>query len=295
MIANHPKQRASVKGHSMSYVDQGTGAPVLFLHGNPTSSYLWRNIIARLSSSYRCIAPDLIGMGDSDKLTPSGPDRYSFFEHREYLDGFIESLGLTEPLILAVHDWGSALGFDWARRNASAGRVRGIAYMEAIVGGRAWADFPEPARGVFQALRTDAGERMILDENFFVEQLLPVSMFRKLTPAEHDEYRRPFREPGESRRPTLSWPRQLPIDGEPPEIFALVEQYVAFLATSPLPKLFINAEPGRIVTGALREQCRAWPNQRELTVKGLHYVQEDTPDAIADAILDWASTLKRDA
>jgi haloalkane dehalogenase len=295
MIANHPKQRASVKGHSMSYVDQGAGGPVLFLHGNPTSSYLWRNIIAKLSPSYRCIAPDLIGMGDSDKLTPSGPERYSFFEHREYLDGFIDSLGLTEPVILVVHDWGSALGFDWARRNASSGKVRGIAYMEAIVGGRAWSDFPEPARGVFQALRSDAGERMILDENFFVEQLLPLSMFRKLTPAEHDEYRRPFREPGESRRPTLSWPRQIPIAGEPPEICALVEEYVAFLATSPVPKLFINAEPGRIITAAQREQCRAWPNQRELTVKGLHYVQEDTPDEIADAIRDWASTLKRDA
>lgn len=279
----------------MSYVDQGSGTPILFLHGNPTSSYLWRNIIAKLSPSYRCIAPDLIGMGDSDKLTPSSPDRYSFFEHREYLDGFIASLELGEPVILAVHDWGSALGFDWARRNASAGKVRGIAYMEAIVGSRNWTDLPEPVRGVFQALRSDAGERMILEENFFVEQLLPMSMFRKLAPAEHDEYRRPFRQPGESRRPTLSWPRQIPIEGEPPEICALVEQYAAFLATSPLPKLFINAEPGRIVTSAQREQCRAWPNQRERTIKGLHYVQEDAPDEIADAILDWATTLRPDA
>ena len=295
MIANYPKKRATVKGLSMSYVEQGTGAPVLFLHGNPTSSYLWRNIIAELSPSYRCIAPDLIGMGDSDKLAPSGPDRYSFFEHREYLDGFIASLALDEPVILVIHDWGSALGFDWARRNASAGNVRGIAYMEAIVGGRAWTDLPLPVRGIFQALRTDAGERMVLDENFFVEQLLPMSMLRTLSPAELDEYRRPFREPGESRRPTLSWPRQIPIEGEPPEICALVEEYAAFLATSNLPKLFIDAEPGRIVTDAQRERCRTWPNQREVTVKGLHYVQEDAPHEIAAAILDWASTLKPNA
>ncbi len=291
MIANHPKRRVSVKGHTMSYVEQGTGAPVLFLHGNPTSSYLWRNIIAQLSPSYRCIAPDLIGMGDSDKLTPSGPDRYSFFEHREYLDGFLDAIGLREPVILVIHDWGSALGFDWARRHAEAGRVRGIAYMEAIVGERAWSDIPEPARGIFQAFRSPAGERMILEENVFVEQLLPQSILRKLTAEEHDEYRRPFREPGEGRRPTLSWPRQIPFDGEPKEMCALVADYQRFLAASPLPKLFIDAEPGRLLTGTMRDICRAWPNQREVTVKGLHYVQEDSPDEISAAILDWAKTV----
>jgi haloalkane dehalogenase len=289
MIENHPKRRVSVKGHAMSYVDVGTGAPMVFLHGNPTSSYLWRNIITPVSARFRCLAPDLIGMGDSDKLTPSGPDRYTFFEHRDYLDAFLDSLALTEPVVLVIHDWGSALGFDWARRHP--GRVRGIVYMEAIVGTRAFRDVPEPGRGIFQALRSAAGEKMILEENFFIEQLLPMSILRKLTPAEHDEYRRPFREPGEGRRPTLSWPRQIPFDGEPEDISALVQDYARFMAASPLPKLWIDAEPGRLLTGAMRDVVRGWPNQRVVTVKGLHYLQEDAPDEIAAAILDWAKTL----
>jgi haloalkane dehalogenase len=281
------KRKVLVRGHQMSFVDQGSGEPLLFLHGNPTSSFLWRNIIGKVSETYRCIAPDLIGMGDSDKLPDSN---YSFFEHRDFLDGFIASLALTGPVTLVLHDWGSALGFDWARRHPAG--VRGFVYMEAIAGARTWADIPEPARALFRALRSPKGEQLILEENLFVEKLLPQSMLRTLTPAEHDEYRRPFRERGEARRPTLSWPRQLPIDGEPREICALVEEYAAFLASSPLPKLFVNAEPGRILTGALREACRRWPNQREVTVRGLHYVQEDSPDEIAAAILDWARSAR---
>ena len=221
---------------------------------------------------------------------PSGPERYTFTEHRGFLDAFLESMAFDEPLVLVVHDWGSALGFDWACRHPD--RVRGIAYMEAIVGMRSWEDFPLASRPIFQAFRSPAGERLVLEENAFVEQVLPGAILRKLTEAEHDEYRRPFREPGESRRPTLSWPRQLPIEGEPKEIRALVEAYVGFLAQSSIPKLFVNADPG-ILSGSARDTCRRWLNQREVTVPGLHYVQEDSPAEIAAAIADWARPLRR--
>ena len=290
MSDQKPKKFLNVSGSRMAYVERGAGAPLLFLHGNPTSSYLWRNVIAPLAANYRCIAPDLIGMGDSDKLAASeGPDRYSFFSHQRYLDGFIEALELDQPVTLVIHDWGSALGFDWARRFPE--RVRGIAYMEAVVAVRKWQDMPEQGRLTFQALRSERGEPLILEQNLFVEQMLPRSMLRTLTPEEHDEYRRPFREPGEDRRATLSWARQLPIEGEPREICELVERYAAFMVKSPIPKLFINADPGRLLTGPARDACRRWPNQREVTVKSLHYVQEDCPLEIATAVAGWASTL----
>ena len=289
MHPENTKQFKHINNARLAYVERGSGRPMLFLHGNPTSSFLWRNILGPLSAEYRCIAPDLLGMGDSDKLSGDDPERYSFFVQQRYLDGFIESLSLDQPLILVVHDWGSALGFDFARRYPA--RVRGIAYMEAITGIRAWDAMPPQARELFQALRSAAGEAMILEQNAFIEKLLPLSMLRTLTPEEHDEYRRPFREPGEGRRPTLSWPRQLPIGGEPREICALVERYASFLAESAMPKLFINAEPGRLLTGALREACRRWPNQTEVTVSGLHYVQEDSPAEITSAIREWARSL----
>lgn len=283
------KKYKTIAGARMAYVDVGEGDPIVFLHGNPTSSYLWRNIIAPLSARYRCLAPDLIGMGDSEKLVAGGTERYSFFEHRRYLDGFLDSLDFARKPILVVHDWGSALGFDWLRRFPE--RARAVAYMEAILGAREWDELPPPAREIFQALRSPHGEQLVLDENFFVEQLMPKSILRELLPAEREEYRRPFREPGEARRPTLSWPRQLPIGGEPPEICELVERYVAFLERSPLPKLFVNAEPGRLLVGAPRERCRRFPNQREVTVSGLHYIQEDSPSEIATAISEWAKDL----
>lgn len=247
----------------MAYVDRGSGRPLVFLHGNPTSSFLWRNVLGPLSAKARCIAPDLIGMGDSDKLGSSGPGSYSFFEHRAFVDAFLDELELDD-VALVVHDWGSALGFDWARRHP--GRIRAIVYMEAIVGTMRWDEWAPGPRALFQRLRSDEGERLVLDENAFVETVLPASVLRKLTPEELEEYRRPFRTPGESRRATLSWPRQLPIDGEPREVCEEVERYARWLATSPLPKLFVNAEPGRILTGRLREECRRWPNQRELAV-----------------------------
>jgi haloalkane dehalogenase len=279
------KKRAQVRGRSMAYVEAGSGAPIVFLHGNPTSSYLWRNVIPHLEALGRCIAPDLIGMGDSQKLEPSGPERYRFVEHREYLDELLSVLGVTRDVTLVVHDWGSALGFDWARRHPDA--VRGIAYMEAIVRPLTWAEWPDAARAVFQSFRSPAGEAMVLEQNVFVERVLPGSILRGLGEAEIAVYRRPFAAAGESRRPTLTWPRQIPIEGEPADVCAIVEEYAAWLARSPLPKLFVNAEPGAILIGAQREFCRSWPNQREITVRGSHFIQEDSPDEIGAAIAEW--------
>ena len=279
------KQIVQVNGLDMAYVEVGEGDPVVFLHGNPTSSYLWRDVIPHMSGLGRCVAPDLIGMGDSAKLADSGPDRYRFVEHREYLDALFEALGIDDRVTLVVHDWGSGLGFDWASRHRDA--VTGSVYMEAIVTPVTWDDWPEAARGIFQGLRSEAGERMILDKNVFVERILPGSIIRDLTDEEMAEYRRPFSEPGESRRPTLTWPRQIPIDAQPGDVAAIVADYGAWLATSDIPKLFVNADPGAILTGRQREVCRAWPNQQEVTVPGIHFIQEDSADAIGTAIAEW--------
>ncbi|MEE8580478.1 MAG: haloalkane dehalogenase [Myxococcota bacterium] len=284
-----PKKRVRVLGRQMAYVEVGEGAPIVFLHGNPTSSYLWRNVIPHLEGQGRCIAPDLIGMGDSDKLEPSGPGRYRFVEHREHLDGFLEALGVSDDVTLVVHDWGAALGFDWARRHPEA--VRGIAYMEAIVRSMSWEEWPEVARSIFQGFRSEAGESMVLERNMFVEQVLPASILRKLSDAEMEVYRRPYREPGESRRPTLTWPREIPVGGEPADVVAIVQDYADWLAGCQLPKLFIDADPGAILVGAQRDFCRSWPNQQEVRVAGNHFVQEDSPDEIGRAIAEWRSAL----
>jgi len=281
----YPKRSIAVKGLSMACVDQGEGAPIVFLHGNPTSSYLWRNIIPHLAGQGRCIAPDLLGMGDSQKLPQSGPGSYTFAQHREYLDGLLEELQLGSEVTLVVHDWGSALGFDWANRHRE--RVKGIAYMEALVAPVSWAQWPKPMRQLFQAFRSPAGEKLVLEQNIFVEQVLPQSVLRGLGEAEMAVYRRPFAEAGESRRPTLTWPRQIPIEGEPEDVVRIVSDYGAWLAQSPLPKLFVNAEPGAILRGELRELCRSWPNTTEVTVKGTHFIQEDSPDEIGRAISEW--------
>ena len=283
------KQYASVLGKRMAYVDVGEGDAVLFLHGNPTSSFLWRNIIPHLSDVARCIAPDLIGMGDSDALDDPGPDSYRFVEHREYLDDLLVQLDIGDRITLVIHDWGSALGFDWANRHRD--RVKGIAYMEAIVQNVSWEMWPEAARSIFEAMRSPAGETIILEKNVFVERILPSSILRDLTEEEMAMYRAPYLVPGESRRPTLTWPRQLPIEGEPEEVASIVRDYGRWLRESDLPKLFINADPGSILTGAQREFCRSWPNQTEVTVPGLHFIQEDSPDEIGAAIRDWYQTL----
>jgi haloalkane dehalogenase len=274
-------KRLDVLDSTMAYVDAGQGPPVVFLHGNPTSSYLWRNVIPHVTAVGRCLAPDLIGMGDSG---PASAGSYRFVDHARYLDAWFDALGLRD-VTLVVHDWGSALGFWWAFRHQS--RVRGLAYLEAIVRPVTWAEWPDNARKIFQAMRSPAGEELVLDRNVFVERILPASILRRLDDAEMEAYRRPWRTPGEARRPMLTWPREIPIAGEPADVVRLVEQYGAWLATSPVPKLFVNAEPGSILVGAPREFCRAWANQREVTVKGLHFVPEDSPDEIGRAVADF--------
>jgi haloalkane dehalogenase len=285
----YPKKRTEVLGVEMAYVDVGSGDPIVLQHGNPTSSYLWRNVIPHLEGLGRCIAPDLVGMGDSAKLPASGPDRYTFVEHRRYWEALLEQLGVRENVTLVIHDWGSALGFDWARRHPDA--LRGIAYMEAIVRPLTWDEWPEPARKTFQGFRSPAGEAMVLEKNVFVERVLPGSVLRELGEAEMEVYRRPFREPGEDRRPTLTWPRQIPIEGEPADVVAIASDYAEWLAKSPVPKLFIDADPGAILIGAQREFCRSWPNQREVRVRGSHFLQEDSPDEIGRAVADWLKGL----
>ena len=281
----YEKHSTIVNGKRMAYVDIGKGDPIVFLHGNPTSSYLWRNVMPHCEGLGRLIAPDLIGMGDSEKLPDSGPDRYRFVEHREYLDGLLEALSITENVTLVIHDWGSALGFDWANRHRDA--TKGIAYMEAIVAPLTWDEWPKAAKAVFQGFRSDAGEQMVLEQNVFVEQMLPTSVMRKLEDAEMEVYRRPFRDVGEGRRPTLTWPRQIPIEGEPEDVLAIVEDYGKWLASSDLPKLFVNADPGAILRGKARDFCRSWPNTTEVTVAGIHFIQEDSPDEIGQAIAGW--------
>lgn len=283
------KQFIDVQGKSMAYVEMGKGDPIVFQHGNPTSSYLWRNIMPHLADQGRCIAVDLIGMGDSDKLDNPGPDSYRYVEHREYLFAAWQALGVSDRVTLVIHDWGSALGFDWAQQHPDA--VLGLAYMEAIVRPVTWDEWPEAARAVFQGFRSAAGEAMVLDKNMFVERVLPGSVLRDLTEDEMNVYRRPFLKPGEDRRPTLTWPRQIPIEGEPQDVHDIVAGYSDWIYSSNIPKLFINAEPGAILVGPQREFCRAWKNQQEVTVKGNHFLQEDSPDEIGKAIADWRNKL----
>lgn len=284
------KKTAVINGHRMAYREIGEGDPIVFAHGNPTSSYLWRNVMPHVQGLGRLIACDMIGMGDSDKLSPSGPDRYSYLEHREYLFALWDLLGVERNVVLVLHDWGSALGFDWAAQHPE--RVAGIAYGEAIVAPMRWDDWPEGPRKMFQALRSPAGEQMVLEHNAFVERILPASMLTTLSEQDMAAYRAPFSDVGESRRPTLSWPRHIPIDGEPAHMVDIVQSYSTWLAQSPVPKLFINAEPGAIVTGRLAELCRAWPNQTEITVTGIHFIQEDSADAIGAAIADFVRRVR---
>jgi haloalkane dehalogenase len=285
------KRFTQVLGRRMAYVESGAGPPIVLLHGNPTSSYLWRSVLPALAGLGRCIVPDLIGMGDSDKLHPGDPGRYTFACHREFVDGLLEALGADRDVVLVVHDWGSALGFDWARRHP--GQVRAVAYMEALVRPLAgWDEWPAEARSIFQRLRSEAGEELILDRNVFVERILPASVLGSLSPEEMGEYRRPFGTPGDGRLPTLVWPRQIPIAGEPADVHQACAAYAAWLAAARgLPKLFVNAEPGSILTGAVRDFCRTWPDQAEVTVPGIHFIQEDSGAEIGHAIATWLRQL----
>ena len=279
------KKFAEIYDKRMAYTETGEGSPILFLHGNPTSSYLWRNVIPHIEKLGRCIAPDLIGMGDSDKLDNPRSKSYRFVEHRKYLDGLLAHLGVNANVTLVLHDWGSALGFDWANRNRLA--VKAIAYMEAIVKPIVWDDWPEKSRPIFSGLRSPAGDKLVLESNAFVELILPGSVMRALSDEEMAEYRRPYIKTGEDRRPTLTWPRQIPIEGEPEDMVNVVQSYADWLSKSGIPKLFINADPGAILVGNQREFCRTWPNQREVTVPGIHFIQEDSPDQVGIAVADW--------
>lgn len=286
---NYQKRFKTVAGKKIAYVEAGSGEPIVLLHGNPTSSFLWRNVIPELENSGRVIVPDLIGQGDSEKLPAGeGADRYSFEVAYRYLDGLLSELGVSQNVTLVIHDWGSGLGFHWAKNNPEA--VRGVAYMEGIVCPLSWQDWPESARGIFEGFRSAKGEDLVLQRNMFVEAVLPSSVIRDLTETEMAAYRAPFATP-DDRQPTLNWPRQIPIEGEPPHMVDLVTDYGNFMAGSSIPKLFINADPGSILTGAARDFCRSWPNQQEVTVKGAHFVQEDSPVEIGQAVAAWLETI----
>ncbi len=287
--ANDPYERrhAAVLDTEIAYVDTGAGDPVVFLHGNPTSSYLWRNVIPEVEPHARCLAPDLVGMGDSG---PAPDGSYRFADHARYIDAWFDALLPTQSVTLVGHDWGSVLGFYWARRHPE--RVRGLAYMEAIVRPMSWEEWPEDARGIFRGMRSEKGEDLVLQRNVFVERILPSSVLRGLTEEEMDVYRRPYITE-ESRSPTLAWPRELPIDGEPEEVVRIVDDYSGWLKESDAPKLFVNAEPGSILTGAQREFCRSWKNQDEVTVRGAHFLQEDSPRQIGEAVAAFVVRIGR--
>ncbi|MGR8948911.1 MAG: haloalkane dehalogenase [Gammaproteobacteria bacterium] len=279
------KKYVEVNGSKMAYVEMGEGDPIIFQHGNPTSSYLWRNIMPQLSDLGRCIAVDLIGMGDSDKLANSGPDRYTFKEHQQYLYGAWDALGVTNNVTFVIHDWGTALGFEWCRQHPTA--VKAVAHMEGVVKRIAWEEWPDAATDIFRAFRSANGEDVVLEKNVFIEGVLPNSIMRDLSDEEMDAYRAPFTNPGEDRRPTLTWPRQIPLGDEPEDVCATVDAYGAFMKDADFRKLFIAGDPGMIMNGSMGEFARSWKNTSEATVKGLHFLQEDSPDEIAAAVRNW--------
>jgi|TARA_B100000686_G_scaffold282653_1_gene305192 haloalkane dehalogenase len=283
------KKKISIDGKEIAYHQQGSGEPIVFLHGNPTSSYLWRNITPYLHDQASCISMDLIGMGDSDKLDNPDTNSYRFEEHFYYVEKAIKALTNNEKITLVVHDWGSALGFHWSYKHPEL--IKGIAYMEAIVKEMTWDDWDKNAKSIFQGFRSDAGEDLVLEKNYFIEKVLPGSIIRTLDADEMNEYRRPFLSSGENRRPTLSWPREIPIEGEPGNVCQIVNEYAQWMKTNNIPKLFINAEPGAITTGKIRDFCRSWKNQTEVTVKGIHFIQEDSPDEIGKALSKWYKEL----
>lgn len=286
-------QYAEILGKKLAYVDEGHGDAIIFQHGNPTSSYLWRNVMPHLEGLGRLVACDLIGMGASDKLDNSGPDRYNFAEQRKYLFALLDSLDLGDNVVLVLHDWGTALGFDWANQHRD--RVAGIAFMEGIATPVSWDDFPNSVRPVFQGFRSPKGEEMVLEHNMFVEGVLPGAILRTLAEEEMEHYRRPFAHPGEDRRPTLSWPRNIPVDGDPADVAEVVRAYGAWLETSDVPKLFVNAEPGALMRGKIRDYVRSWPNLTEVTVPGVHFIQEDSPDEIGTAVAQFVRTVRHTA
>jgi haloalkane dehalogenase len=275
-VDRYERKRIAVLDSELAYVDVGSGDAMVFLHGNPTSSYLWRNIIPAVESLGRCLAPDLVGMGASG---PEPNGSYRFADHARYIDAWLEAVEVGDRVTFVIHDWGSSLGFRWASQHPE--RVKGIAYMEAIVQVMG----PEPPENsIFALARTPEGERQILEENYFVEQILG----RTVRSEEAMEvYRRPYRDPGASRMPTLQWPREIPFESGPADVCEIVREYGRWLATSEVPKLFVNAEPGAILTGERREFVRTFRNQTEVTVAGRHYIQEESPAEIGAALAEW--------
>ena len=283
------KRRVRIEGRELAYVESGDGSPIVLVHGNPTSSHLWRHVTPELTDFGRCLAPDLIGMGDSDKLVDSADGSYRLVDHRRWFEDWMTAVGATDDVTLVLHDWGSALGFDWARRHPDA--VRGIAYMEAIVAPLERSMLDPTFAGMLGGLRSPTGERLVLDDNVFIDQVLAAALTH--SDADLNEYRRPFAIPGEGRRPMLAWAREIPIDGEPQDVHGCVADYAAWLRTSQIPKLFVNAEPGAALTGAPRDACRQWPNQREVTVRAGHFVPEDLGPALGTILADWLDDLAR--
>jgi len=276
------RKRVPLLDTNMAYVDAGCGDPIVFLHGNPTPSYLWRNIIPFLLPYGRCLAPDFVGMGNSG---PAPDGSYRFVDHQRYLDAWFEVMGLNRNVILVVHDWGSALGFSWAHRHPE--RVKAVVYMEAIVRPfLSWDEWPDTTREFFKAQRTTDGEDLILEKNLFIEYLLPL---RNISSEAIEVYRRYYRNPGPSRQPILAWTRDLPIEGQPQDVVQIVESYARWLSVSDIPKLFIDAEPAGFLIGAQREFCRAWPNQETVTVKGAHFLQEESPTEVGEAMARFVS------
>ena len=285
----YTKKYAEINNKKMAYIDEGKGDTFLFLHGNPTSSYLWRNIAPHVEEMGRVVIPDLIGMGDSEKLDGIDNEGYKYHGQYGYLTGLLENLDLGNDIHLIIHDWGSAMGFQFARENPD--RVKSITYMEAIVMPLTWEQWPDAATKIFQLFRSDAGEELVLEKNFFVERILLADSATGYTDEEKAEYIRPFLEEGEDRRPTLTWPRQIPLDGEPNAVVEEVRKNAEFLKDSEIPKLFINANPGSILVGEQREFARTWKNQTEITVSGNHFIQEDSSEEIGTALRDFVKAL----
>ncbi len=281
----YERKRVAVLDSDMSYLDSGVGDPIVFLHGNGTFSYVWRNIIPYAEPFGRCLAPDLMGCGRSGRI-PSGS--YRIVDQSKYLNAWFDAMDLGGSINLVLHDWGGPLGFDWACHHRE--RVKSITYMETLVLPLSWDDWPEIRKDLFRQFRSPMGEDLVLRDNFFIETIQS-RMLRNLTDEEMDTYREPYREPGESRRPTLTFTRECPIGGEPLDVIEMINCCGEWLSTSEMPKLFINAYPGSILTGRQRDYCRTWPNQQERIVQGIHYIQEDSPHQIGEAISDFLKSI----
>lgn len=286
----YEKKAIEVQGQTMAYVDEGTGDPVVFLHGNATSSYMWRNIMPYIEGSARLIAIDNIGQGDSGRLANSGPESYTLAEHQTFIDAILEALGVTDNVTFVMHDWGGPLGLTWAQRNP--GAIKGLAHCETLVCDHpGYDDYPDAVGAMLKRLRGPEGEQLVLEENFFVEKIFTAGVIRDIDDETMAEIRRPYVEAGEARRATLTWPRQIPIAGEPKDVADLVEGIAAWMAENTLSKLFINVAPGQIIFERDLAIIRSWPNQTEVTVRGLHHPQEDSPDDIGVALRDWYASI----